>query len=378
VPEPIEWLWPSWLARGKLILLAGVANAGKTTIALDLAATLTRAGYWPDRLPCRDAGRVLIWSGEDDAADTLVPRLIAAKADLTRIHFIHGIDDKGRLRAFDPSTDMPLLEAKAKDIGGVDLLIIDPVVSAVAGDMHKANDVRRDLQSLVDFAAANRCALLGITHFAKNSQGSLPQDRVIGSQAFVALARMVLSAAQREDGNGCVLVRTKSNISQNNDGIAYAIKTVEVLAGRGAIGTTRVEWGEAIEGGAREILGAFESGNSKGKTQFEEAMALLPKVLTERMPGAEAIAVMKKNGIGEKATRAAFDTLGGERIREGYGAETVSLWKLPSRFILLPEESPAAPSAELPEALPAVSPDDLSRPWAEDDEGQGWTDAIEL
>jgi putative DNA primase/helicase len=36
--------------------------------------------------------------------------------------------------------------------------------------MHKANDVRRSLQAIVDFAEAHLCASSGITHFAKAVQ----------------------------------------------------------------------------------------------------------------------------------------------------------------------------------------------------------------
>lgn len=35
--EPVSWLWPGWLAAGKLHMLGGVPGTGKTTIALSLA-----------------------------------------------------------------------------------------------------------------------------------------------------------------------------------------------------------------------------------------------------------------------------------------------------------------------------------------------------
>src|SRR6187455_3072436 len=73
-PERIRWLWDGWLARGKLHIFAGQAGTGKTTIALALAATVSTGGRFPDgtRAP---VGHVLIWSGEDNAKDTLIPRL---------------------------------------------------------------------------------------------------------------------------------------------------------------------------------------------------------------------------------------------------------------------------------------------------------------
>ena len=82
-PEPIRWLWPGWLALGKLHILAGAPGQGKTTLATTMMATVTIGGRWPDGTRC-EAGNVLIWSGEDDPADTLLPRLMAAGADLSR------------------------------------------------------------------------------------------------------------------------------------------------------------------------------------------------------------------------------------------------------------------------------------------------------
>jgi len=108
--EPISWLWDGWLARGKLHLLAGKPGTGKTTLALALAAVVSRGGTWPDGSRCVQAANVLIWSAEDDASSTIVPRLMAAGADLRRVHFIadvRGAD--GEPRPFDPAFDVPLL-----------------------------------------------------------------------------------------------------------------------------------------------------------------------------------------------------------------------------------------------------------------------------
>lgn len=137
-PLPITWLWPGWVPAGKLTILAGAAGTGKTTLALALAAVLTAGGRWPDGSECKQLGNVLIWSSEDVADDTLVPRLIASGADLARCHFIEGIAQDGESVPFDPSQDIADLRRAVDAIGGVSLLLIDPIVSAVAGDMHRA------------------------------------------------------------------------------------------------------------------------------------------------------------------------------------------------------------------------------------------------
>ncbi len=79
-PEPFAWLWRYWLASGKLHIIAGVPETGKTTIALSYAAIVSSGGKWPDGTRAT-VGSVLIWTAEDDADDTLVPRLMRMGAD---------------------------------------------------------------------------------------------------------------------------------------------------------------------------------------------------------------------------------------------------------------------------------------------------------
>lgn len=147
-PEAIRWQWRGWLARGKLAILAGVAGTGKSTVAFCLAAAVTTGAPWPDCSRCETVGNVVLWSAEDDAADTIVPRLMAAGADLNSVHIIKGKTlANGQAMPFDPAHDVPELHRRIDRIGGVVLLIVDPIVSAVSGDMHKANDVRRSLQA---------------------------------------------------------------------------------------------------------------------------------------------------------------------------------------------------------------------------------------
>jgi putative DNA primase/helicase len=253
-PEPIRWLWQHWLALGKLHILAGAPGQGKTTLALTMAATITIGGMWPDGAKC-GKGNILIWSGEDDPADTLLPRLLAAGADRSRCYFIEGARTAdGEVQPFDPSRDLDALLLAIQRIDGVRLLVIDPVVSAVTGDSHKNTEVRRALQPLVNLAAACDCAVLGITHFAKGGQGTDPAQRVVGSVAFTAVARVVLVAAKVKDEQGedaRILARGKSNIGPDNGGFNYHLEQCEPLPG---IQASRIAWGKAVEGSARDLL----------------------------------------------------------------------------------------------------------------------------
>ncbi|WP_236502419.1 AAA family ATPase [Pseudomonas tremae] len=325
-PVAIRWLWPGWLAQGKLHILAGAGGTGKTTLLLTLIATITTAGRWPDGEPCRQPGNVLIWSAEDDPSDTLVPRLIAAGADLSRVRIIQGrINARGDADPFDPSNDIGLLRMTAEEMGGVALLMLDPVVSAVKGDMHKANDVRRGLQGVVDFAEHNLCAVVGISHFAKGGAGTSPADRVIGSQAFSALARTVLVAAKQQESDTRVLARAKSNIGTDEGGVSYTIEPCTVLDD---IETVRVAWGDLIAGSAREILGDVEGDDNDGdRSELDEACDFLRDLLSQGpVPTKRIKADADGAGHAWATVRRAQKAISAEAKKQGMGGGWV--WQL--------------------------------------------------
>jgi hypothetical protein len=285
-PEPIAWIWPGWLAAGKLHVLAGMAGTGKTTIALAVAATLTARGRWPDGEVCRTSANVVMWSGEDDAADTLVPRLMAMGADVDRVHLITGTtDEKGQKRGFDPSVDMPMLVATLAKVNPR-LLILDPISSAVSGDSHQNTEVRRSLQPVVDLAGSLNCAVLGITHFSKGTAGRDPLERVTGSMAFGAFARLVwatIKPAKDADDQKRRLIRTKSNIGPDGGGFEYDLTQTNV-PGISDLYASCILWGEALEGSARELAGQIEEdkqAEDRGPSPREEATEFLLAVLAE-------------------------------------------------------------------------------------------------
>ena len=167
--EAVTWHWPHYLAAGKLHIIAGAPGTGKTTHALGLAATITVGGCWPDGT-LAPAGDVLIWSGEDAPEDTLAPRLVAAGADMSHVHFVTDVRQGGVEGVpFDPAQHFPALALAASRIPGLLMMIVDPIVSAITGDSHKYAEVRRGLQPLVAFADTADCILLGISHFTKGA-----------------------------------------------------------------------------------------------------------------------------------------------------------------------------------------------------------------
>lgn len=308
-PTPISWLWRDWLALGKLHLLAGAPGQGKTTIAIAFAATVTSGGRWPDGSRCAP-GNVLIWSGEDDPADTLLPRLMAAGGDRKRVFFVDGTRINGELQSFDPARDMQALQAQAELIGDVRLIIVDPIVSAVTGDSHKNTETRRALQPLVDLAGNMNAALVGITHFSKGGQGGDPSQRVLGSVAFTAVARVVLVAAKVKSEDGSedrrILARSKSNIGPDDGGYEYQLEQSEPLPG---IHASYVTWGASVAGSARELL-SDPNEPDDGKTAVDSAAGFLREVLKDGLTPCKTIQAEGKDaGISWASIRRAAESI---------------------------------------------------------------------
>lgn len=327
-PEAVSWLWHGWLAAGKLAILGGQPGTGKTTIALALAAVVTNGGSWPDGKKA-ERGSVAIWSGEDDASDTIMPRLYAARADVSRVHIIEGVRQGRECRPFDPAKDSEALAAALGNIPDLRLLIIDPIVSAVAGDSHKNAEVRRGLQPLVDIASRHRCALLGITHFTKGTAGREPVERITGSLAFGALARLVLVTAKAEAKDGeparRFIARAKSNIGPDGGGFVYDLKQVE-LASFPGVESSHVVWGAALQGTARELLAAAEVVEDESGT---DAAGFLRELLH--------FGAMTANEIYKQAGQAGFSQDAMKRAKKKMGVVAVKdgmvggwRWQLPS------------------------------------------------
>jgi len=255
-PVKIDWLWPGYIARGKLHLLGGGKGAGKSTLLYDLFARTTAGGNWPDGTPA-PIGDALIWSGEDDFNDTILPRFLAAGGNPDRLFFIDGVMQDGVKRAFDPASDMFDLLGAIEDVPGLQAMMIDPIVLASAGDSHKNAETRRGLQPLVDLLNHRRIAGFGVTHFTKGTQGKDPIERITGTLAYAALSRVVFAAAKGEDEDGPRrFVRIGSNIGPSGGGFEYRLLR-EPLAGHDGIIAQRVGWGRRLTGSGRELIEAL-------------------------------------------------------------------------------------------------------------------------
>jgi len=373
-PEPINWLWRDFLARGKLHIIAGAPGAGKTTIAMAFAATVTAGGRWPDRTRA-EPGNVLIWSGEDDFKDTLLPRLIASGADRNRVYFVGNVLADGKARPFDPARDMPALEREAAQRGDVRLLIVDPIVNAVAGDSHKNTETRRAMQPIVDLASRLDAAAIGISHFSKGTAGRDPVERVCGSVAFGALPRVIFAAAKATEENSParrLFVRSKSNIGPDGGGFGYDLEQAELPGFPGVI-ASRVLWGGPLEGTARDLLATVEATEEPGeRTATDEAMDWLREELRAGpVKASDVQRSAKQAGISDKALRLARGRLGIKPRKSAFAGGWE--WALPNV-----EDAPSPPRCPTKEKGNFESKGHLQELGPAPDDRGGGTEGVEI
>jgi len=228
----VDWLWPGRFARGKFGLIAGLPDMGKGQIAAFIAASVTAL----IALPCDEGsapqGNVIWFNAEDGERDTVLPRLIAARADPKRVHFVNGARVGGVDKTFSLVTDLRLLRRAIERIGNVVLVIIDPV-SAYLGvgkvDGRSATDVRGVLTPLKDMAEELHIAVIGITHFNKKDDIKSALLRVSDSIAYVAAARHVYAVLDDpEDKNSKLFVKAKNNLARDTKAPRYGMSMKKV------------------------------------------------------------------------------------------------------------------------------------------------------
>lgn len=330
-PESIDWLWAGYLAKKKLHVFAGLPGSGKTTIAMSIGAIITSGGKFPDNTQAK-SGNIIVWSGEDDPRDTLVPRLLAGGANLENVYFVGDVNSNGEITTFDPAKHIILLSQAVDRIGSVSLLIIDPIVNAVSGDSHKNTEVRRSLQPLVELANKTGIAIIGISHFSKGTSGRNPVERVTGSIAFGALARVVFAAAKVENSDGDekrIFTRAKSNIGPDGGGFYYGIQQIALQEPAG-IFTSKIDWLEPIEGDARSLLNDAETSDTEETSSLSEAKDWLESLLIDEGPleKREVIELGKKNNLAPRTIQRAAQKLKVSSQVRGFGKGKTSIWSL--------------------------------------------------
>ena len=252
-PEQVRWLWPGRIPLGKVTILQGDPGLGKSTLALDLAARMSRNLPMPDLAisGLEKPASIFLMSAEDGLADTLRPRLDALGADQQKISV-----PKERHYLVPRDADLirdAIVQTDAK------LVILDPLAGFLDGSVNSWSNqhVRRALAPLAQVAEHTGAAVLVLDHLNKRS-GIAAIQRGSGSIAFNAAARSVLLVSKHpQEPEMFVLAGVKSNLGPPPVSLAYQTIEAENKA-------VKLEWrGECPYTADDLVAAAFEPVNSR-------------------------------------------------------------------------------------------------------------------
>jgi hypothetical protein len=299
------------MPMGQLSLAAGRESTGKSSFGLWLAAHMSkgelRGEFWGT------PHNVLYSAVEDSWEHTLVPRLVAAEADLSRVASFN-VKTKYSDDALTVSLpdDFSALE-RAIVSENAKLVILDPLMSMIDGslDSHRNREVRSVLEPLNTLAERTGALILGIAHFNKSTTGD-PATLITGSGAFKDVPRALFGFARDEEGR--VMTQVKNSLGNDQlpsldyrtvtrkvsmpDGgpdedvvafefIGHSIRTVEqVLANNGSgfvdsqVHSEAADWLKAYlvdQGGEARVNDLFKAGRVDGLSadQLRRAKAQL-------------------------------------------------------------------------------------------------------
>ena len=314
VMRSLYWIWPGHLLRGAQELMSGLPGLLKSQVQISHIACATARLPWPDGAPAIEPMNVIMLTAEDTLDQIVKPRLVAAGANVDRVHIVKCIKTDEHDRQFLLSEDLYRLEHLVKKIGDVGLITLDPITAYMGGkmDSHKATEVRAQLGPLKDFAERLNVAVSTITHPAKKA-GQRAIDHFIASQAFLAACRIGhLCIAEMEEGEelrptGRILFTTvQHTASASMPTLAYRKDVVNVSD---TIRAPRVVWEGEVNITADAAVAAAAG---KKSDQQLKVQAFLREMLKDGkpVPQKEIEEAAKAKGFTEKQLRNAREALG--------------------------------------------------------------------
>jgi hypothetical protein len=188
-----RWLWRGHYPVGALELTTGIVGLGKGLLCCDIIARTTIGTDWPDGSPGPIPGRVIVLTAEDRKEDYR-RRCAAAGADLRKVEIFDCVRRNERDELFLLGQDLDKLELACRQLDDVSLVNIDPITAFMGSgrgfDSHRATDVRSQLYPLSKLAERLKIAFGVVTHPPKGAASRAALDSFIGSQAFIAAARV--------------------------------------------------------------------------------------------------------------------------------------------------------------------------------------------
>lgn len=329
--EQLDWLWPGLIPLTQITILEGDPGTAKSTLTLQLCSHITTGTNWPDGMPC-PTGDVIICNAEDPERSIILPRLIAAGADLTKCHILHPDKDNPNDQPFIVPNSVGALEKEILNHDWVvRLIVLDPIEAflGLATDNYRNHHVRHALRSLELIAERLHCAVIFVRHLNKSTDKAAIY-RGGGSIGMIGAARAALSVGRDPTNKDrCIVVPVKQNWTKMRGGIAYRpVESTHASKTTGeVIVTSKIIWDGEIDVTADDVISSEPDTQSVGKMD-EAAVFLQEELGNGAKKSNEVFANASKAGISRKTLYGAAKFLGIRKYKEGFGTNGPWLWEL--------------------------------------------------
>lgn len=189
---PTTWLWPGWIPRGYLTLLAAWPGVGKTYLALDLANRLLSCQRAPDDIEFQTRNNSVIFVDAEDFLPQIYERVSAWGMNTERFYPVRKppreLLDMTKQEYQDDLIDM------CHNINP-DLIIVDSLSSVNSRGENNIEDIRDVLNFFAEIPQAFGCSLVLIHHPRKPGRGitqSICMHDLRGSGHLIAMGRSIL------------------------------------------------------------------------------------------------------------------------------------------------------------------------------------------
>jgi hypothetical protein len=327
--KKLRWLWPEKIPLNKISLLVGKPGCCKSMASTDIMARVTKGIDWPDSskntLP---PSRVLLLAAEDDVSSVIMPRLIAAGADMSRVEVLNSViqtrEVEGDLKQvrgeFTFSEDLSKLRKALLDHPDIALVVVDPITAYWGSvDANKDKEVRPVMNLLDTICEQTGVTFMAVCHLNKRADTDA-MGKILGASSLPGAARALWGFYRdpdKEKKGEYYMSQIKVNSAKRSEGLKYCIAEEPIEIEGSVEYIPRTEWLGVSELTADDVSDLAKAKSKEqedgveGGSKLDEAKEFVQEQLAR---GArlmrEVHQAREQQSISEKTFRRAYKLLG--------------------------------------------------------------------
>ncbi|HUY35734.1 MAG TPA: AAA family ATPase [Pirellulales bacterium] len=331
--EPTTWLWSDRFPLVPLTVMAGSSGVGKTFLALDLAARVTRGAGWPticqrevksggesphsQEGAATLAGSVVVMNAKDSTTQVLRPRLDAAGADVERVTIIS------------PARQIPLSSARNSDLsalarrlnalqtaiidaGDCRLAVVDDLDAWMGefGLLSPATHICAFLDQLAAMAARTQTAIVCLARLSATPEGRIAYRELTNPLKSAQVVWLV--ANDHQEPGRMLLLPVTNNLAPQTPGLGFRLASATA-------GAAVVVWEQEPLGvTAAEVMAPGAGWVERRRDQDVAAEWLLTALDSGRIASNDLFRQAAECGIAVKTLRRAATQLGITPYKESF------------------------------------------------------------